>query len=115
MHLIIDTVTCPENTLKIGQIIMEKDEQMLRAIFGDTFTVKKEIPLDFITDISGNVMLEDPTCCYTCLQQVGNYLLIYIEGLFLGTATQLLRKHGLFYFFKGVNALRIEEDLTLSI
>ena len=109
MHLMISSVTC-QNTLKIGQIIMGKDHQMLKEMFGDTFTVKKEIPLDFITDISGNVMLEDRT--FSCIT-FNNETLINIMMLgFNGTPSELLRKHGLIYYSRGVNVLRIEEVLT---
>ena len=81
-----------------------------RPIRQDRSATEITLDEDYITNVSGEKMLENRSfCCAT----FGDYPLISIKVLgFIGTATQLLRKHGLLYFKMGVNALRIEEALT---
>ena len=75
-----------------------------------TFHAIREEEFDYITDVNGKKVLKERSFCCIIF---GNRPLIDIKLLgFNGTPRQLLRKHGMLYFSRGVNALRIEEDLT---
>jgi len=66
----------------------------------------QETPMDMITDINGNVKLENQ---HRECEIVGNMTFIDIPYLgFHGLASHLLREHGLMYLVNGVNALDIE-------
>lgn len=64
---------------------------------------------DYVTDVNGKRVLENRS--HSC-SAFGDYMLITIELLgFVGSAAQLLQKHGMLYFQKGVNALQTEAKL----
>ena len=65
---------------------------------------------DYVTDVNGKQVLKNRSFDYGTL---GDYPLITVESLsFIGTPSQLLRKHGMIYYRKGVNTLKIEKDMV---
>lgn len=64
---------------------------------------------DYVTDVNGETRLKNRSVNSTIL---GDYILISIEQLgFIGTAAQLLKRHGLIYFRNGINALILQEKM----
>ena len=77
-----------------------------------TFVALRTDDFDYITNVSGKKVLEN--CSYS-FAVLGGHIIICIKRFgFTGTPTQLLRNHGMIYYHKGVNALRIEEKMNRS-
>ena len=70
--------------------------------------IRKET--DYVTDVNGKQVLKNTSVhCGT----LSHYPLITIESLrFIGTPSQLLKKHGLIYYLKGVNTLKLEKEMV---
>ena len=65
---------------------------------------------DYVTDVNGKKALKGVKVEMIHLSILSSSPLIHINFFgFLGTAKELLRRHGLLYFHKGINALSLTE------
>ena len=64
-----------------------------------------------ITDVNDNTQLQDCSVAYAVMPGLTPYPIVEVKRLnFLGTPTELLRKHGLLCLVDEKNALEIESE-----